>query len=225
MSDISQEQAVEATQKDAKGVSIDLSPYRSEAVLKDDGWHIGYLAKKGNVVQGGPSYLVNRQTAKILGKQYVSWDQALSIACKEVDTISRGLSQRCRNRVYLEKDGWHVEFVPLDADNSKIELQCLIEPVSGKVLSRQSKPEPLPESIKAKTPEKEGITSDQALKAARSDAENAYRDLSPYQADVVAGKDGWHVDFQLKDPESEGGGPHYVIDRREEKILAKKYEQ
>ena len=69
------------------------------------------------------------------------------------------------------------------------------------------------------------ITSDQALRIARQDAERVYRDLSPYRASVSLEQDGWHVDYELKDPQAQGGGPHYVIDPGDGAILARQYEQ
>lgn len=38
-------------------------------------------------------------------------------------------------------------------------------------------------------------------------------------------QDGWHMDYELKDPHVQGGGPHYVIDPGDGAILAKQYEQ
>jgi hypothetical protein len=69
------------------------------------------------------------------------------------------------------------------------------------------------------------ISSDQALKIARLDAEQAYKDLSPYRIQVVLEPDGWHIDYELKDPRWHGGGPHYVIDPSDGRILSKRYEQ
>lgn len=69
------------------------------------------------------------------------------------------------------------------------------------------------------------VTSDQALRIARLDAERVYRDLSPYRASVSLEPDGWHVDYELKDSNFQGGGPHYVIDPGDGAILAKQYEQ
>ena len=69
------------------------------------------------------------------------------------------------------------------------------------------------------------ITSDEALKIARLDAERAYRDLTPYRALVELDQDGWHVDYELKNRQSQGGGAHYVIDAQTGKIRTKKYEQ
>ena len=69
------------------------------------------------------------------------------------------------------------------------------------------------------------ITSDQALKIARLDAERVYRDLSPYRASVSLEPDGWHVDYELKASRLQGGGPRYVIASEDGEILTKLYEQ
>ncbi|MBY0231937.1 MAG: hypothetical protein K2W96_21855 [Gemmataceae bacterium] len=68
------------------------------------------------------------------------------------------------------------------------------------------------------------LTSDQALRVARLDAERAYRDLSPYRVTVALEADGWHVDYELKDASANGGGPHYVIDEQGG-IVSKRYDQ
>ena len=69
------------------------------------------------------------------------------------------------------------------------------------------------------------ISCDQALRIARTDAESAYRDLSVYRIAISLEENGWLVDYELKDPELQGGGPHYVIDARTGAILSKRYEQ
>jgi hypothetical protein len=69
------------------------------------------------------------------------------------------------------------------------------------------------------------VSCDQALAVARVDAEKAYHDLSPYRIVVVIEADGWHIDYQLKNPLTKGGGPHYVIDAATGAILSKRYEQ
>ena len=69
------------------------------------------------------------------------------------------------------------------------------------------------------------ITSDQALHIARLDAEKAYGDLSEYRITLALEDDGWHVDYELKNPMLNGGGPHFVIDRATGQILSKRYEQ
>lgn len=74
-------------------------------------------------------------------------------------------------------------------------------------------------------PKKPVIASDEALRIARLEAEKAYRDLSNYRVAVVLEEDGWHVDYELKNPNSNGGGPHFVIDGTTGRIVAKRYEQ
>jgi uncharacterized membrane protein YkoI len=69
------------------------------------------------------------------------------------------------------------------------------------------------------------ISCDAALRIARTDAESAYQDLSIYRIAMSLEEDGWLVDYELKDPELQGGGPHYVIDARTGAILSKRYEQ
>lgn len=69
------------------------------------------------------------------------------------------------------------------------------------------------------------LSSDQVLKIARLDAEQAYRDLGPYRISLVLEADGWHVDYELKDASLNGGGPRYLIDPVTGVILSKRYEQ
>jgi hypothetical protein len=69
------------------------------------------------------------------------------------------------------------------------------------------------------------VTSDEALRVARLDAEKAYRDLSPFCVRVELEDDGWHVDYELKNKLSHGGAPHYVIDAQTGAIRMKRYEQ
>ncbi len=69
------------------------------------------------------------------------------------------------------------------------------------------------------------VSSDQALQIARLDAEKAYGDLTPYRISLALEADGWHVDYDLRDPGMNGGGLHYVIDPATGGILSKRYEQ
>ncbi len=69
------------------------------------------------------------------------------------------------------------------------------------------------------------IPADRALAVAQTDALAAYRDLTPYRIQLVLETDGWHVDFELKDPRLKGGGPHYLIDASTGQIVSKRYEQ
>ena len=70
------------------------------------------------------------------------------------------------------------------------------------------------------------VTADAALRIVRLDGEKAYRgDLSRYRITVALEQDGWHVDYELKDLYSCGGGPHYIIDPVDGRIVWKIYEQ
>ena len=56
------------------------------------------------------------------------------------------------------------------------------------------------------------LASDEALRIARTDAERVYRELHLYRIEIAFESDGWHIDYELKDSNLQGGGPHYVID-------------
>ncbi len=69
------------------------------------------------------------------------------------------------------------------------------------------------------------LAGDQVLAIAQADAARVYRDLSPYRIQLVLEDDGWHVDYELKNPKLKGGGPHYIIDVHTGDIISKRYEQ
>ena len=69
------------------------------------------------------------------------------------------------------------------------------------------------------------VESSQALATAHEDALRAYRDLSPFRIELILEPDGWHIDYELRNPEAVGGGPHYVIDASTGAILYKRYDQ
>jgi hypothetical protein len=70
------------------------------------------------------------------------------------------------------------------------------------------------------------LPCDEILGIAQRDAELAYRqNLAGYRITLVLQEDGWHVDYDLKEPLVAGGGPHYVIEAATGKIVSKRYEQ
>ena len=69
------------------------------------------------------------------------------------------------------------------------------------------------------------IAEMRVLEIARDDAKKAYGDLSAYDIKIVLETDGWHVDYELKEKSSQGGGPHYLIDPDDGKIIKKEYDQ
>jgi len=72
---------------------------------------------------------------------------------------------------------------------------------------------------------RQAIPGDQALAIAQADATKVYRDLSAYRIQLSLESDGWHVDYELKDSHTKGGGPHYVIEQFAAIIISKRYEQ
>ena len=83
----------------------------------------------------------------------------------------------------------------------------------------------MPEATKMGEAQDQTLAAEQALAIAQADAAQAYRDLSSYSIRLGLEEDGWHVDYELKNPRLKGGGPHYVIDRFNGAILSKRYEQ
>ncbi len=69
------------------------------------------------------------------------------------------------------------------------------------------------------------LSAERALSIAQADAAQAYRDLSRYRIQLELAPDGWHIDYELKDPHLKGGGPHYVIDRLTGALVSRRYEQ
>ncbi len=69
------------------------------------------------------------------------------------------------------------------------------------------------------------LNSDQILQIARLDAERAYRNLDGYRISLRREEETWFVDYDLKDEELNGGGPHYEINARTGAIINKRYEQ
>jgi uncharacterized membrane protein YkoI len=69
------------------------------------------------------------------------------------------------------------------------------------------------------------LAGDQVLAIAQADAARKYRDLSLYRIQLVLEDDGWHVDYELKNPGLKGGGPHYIIDAHTGAVISKRYEQ
>jgi uncharacterized membrane protein YkoI len=69
------------------------------------------------------------------------------------------------------------------------------------------------------------LSVEEALRIARTDAERTYRELHLYRIEIAFEPDGWHIDYELKDDASQGGGPHYVIDATTGAIVSRKLYQ
>jgi hypothetical protein len=75
------------------------------------------------------------------------------------------------------------------------------------------------------SPSRARLAGAEVLRVAEQDAQAVYGDLSGFKITLTPCPDGWHVDYDLTDPLSAGGGPHYVIDPSTGNILARRYEQ
>ena len=91
----------------------------------------------------------------------------------------------------------------------------------------QKLPEKPGQVLVAKTLTQAPLTRNDALEAMFADLREIYPelDLSRYQFKVTLHPDGWHVDYEFKDPNRLGGGPRYVIDPLTGKIVSKRFEQ
>jgi hypothetical protein len=69
------------------------------------------------------------------------------------------------------------------------------------------------------------LPSHETLRIADEDARTVYRDLSSFRIALQLAADGWHVDYDVASPLTAGGGPRYVIDPRDGRIISKRYEQ
>ena len=69
------------------------------------------------------------------------------------------------------------------------------------------------------------LSADRVLAVAQADALAAYRDLALYRVSLALEDDGWHVDYELKNPVLNGGGPHYIVDASNGMIVSRRYEQ
>ncbi|HBL61890.1 MAG TPA: hypothetical protein DDZ80_26810 [Cyanobacteria bacterium UBA8803] len=69
------------------------------------------------------------------------------------------------------------------------------------------------------------ISKEEALEIAKKDAQIAYRDLTIYEVNAEVKENNWYIDYELKNPDLHGGGPHYVISGSTGEIISKRYEQ
>ena len=75
------------------------------------------------------------------------------------------------------------------------------------------------------SPTRTTLAVTEVLRSAQGDAAATYRDLSGFKITLTPSPDGRHVDYDLTDPLSAGGGPHYVINPHTGEIVSLRYEQ
>ena len=69
------------------------------------------------------------------------------------------------------------------------------------------------------------IDRDEALRIAREDASVVYGSLETYAERAELTDEGWRIDYDPSDTQSQGGGPHYLIAADSGEIIDKRYEQ
>jgi hypothetical protein len=74
-------------------------------------------------------------------------------------------------------------------------------------------------------PSKPQVSADAALRIAQLDAEKKYRDLSPYRIAIALEDNQWRIDYEVRNHNVQGGGPHYLIDAVTGAIVSKRYAQ
>jgi uncharacterized membrane protein YkoI len=67
---LSGDQILSIAQADATRAYRDLSAYRIQLVLEDDGWHVDYELKDARLKGGGPHYVIDARTGSIVSKKY-----------------------------------------------------------------------------------------------------------------------------------------------------------
>ncbi len=67
---IAGDRALGIAQADAARAYRDVSPFRIQLVLEDDGWHVDYALKDPRLKGGGPHYIIDAHTGTILTKRY-----------------------------------------------------------------------------------------------------------------------------------------------------------
>jgi hypothetical protein len=64
------DQALAIAQADAARVYRDLTLYRIQLVLEDDGWHVDYELKTPGLKGGGPHYIIDVHTGAVVSRRY-----------------------------------------------------------------------------------------------------------------------------------------------------------
>ena len=64
------DQELAIAQADAARVYRDLSVYRIQLVLEDDGWHFDYELKNLRLKGGGPHYMIDAHAEALISRRY-----------------------------------------------------------------------------------------------------------------------------------------------------------
>jgi hypothetical protein len=69
------------------------------------------------------------------------------------------------------------------------------------------------------------ISQEEAIDIAWKDAKLVYKDLTIYEVRAEVKENNWLINYEHKNKELHGGGPHYVISGSTGEIVEKRYEQ
>jgi hypothetical protein len=67
---ISRDEALQIARMDALRVYRDLSGYDVRTSLEDDGWHVDYELASSEFQGGGPHYVIDAFSGRLLAKRY-----------------------------------------------------------------------------------------------------------------------------------------------------------
>ena len=67
---VSCDEALRIARLDAERAYRDLTPFRIELSLEQDGWHIDYRLSNPRLNGGGPHYVIDAHSGNILSKRY-----------------------------------------------------------------------------------------------------------------------------------------------------------
>jgi hypothetical protein len=62
--------ALSVAHADAVRVYRNLTRFRIEITLHDDGWHVEYYLRNPDMLGGGPHYVISADTGEIVSKKY-----------------------------------------------------------------------------------------------------------------------------------------------------------
>lgn len=182
---------------------------------------------------------MTKTTLIILGACVVAYGSARlrstqSSTAQDIDkAAASGIAKESAVQAYGVLDGyavvpceddllWRVFFDPTEADASNGGLEYIIVKRGGRIISHRKLPLVGP-NYRQTSPTSE-INKTQAIAIAKKDGVKAYGSLEHYRVTVCELSKAWAVIYSPARG-SNGGGPEYVIDKRDGRILDRKYYQ
>ncbi len=69
------------------------------------------------------------------------------------------------------------------------------------------------------------VNKQEALRIANEDAKSITGPFSIYDVIIELEHSNWKIDYELKDKNAQGGGPHYLISHETGEIISRRFEQ